>query len=453
MTDYERIFSAPDLGPEHLRARMVEAMSSVRNAADPALPRPVVDVSTGVAAPATIGFVLWVARRAQELGLERLYFAGRNGRLAEIVYNELPRSITGGIDATYIRISRNVVRRASAGVDLESWINCGHATATSFLRQHANRLPLRRLVERAVLNPDDHADALHRLGLRLDQPLPIDADREWRAFFDDAGVRAAIQHAADDSLPILEGWLHGHGMFDHTKVGLVDVGWRGQQAAMIDAVVGRRSVTRIQHFHLGRNVEEPLLAPSEIERYLIDIDRPLVRNPVALFETLMATSEQALVDLERTPDGAVAPILRDGLDPVGQSPHIVPLQKLVAEVTSLLAPTLTPADLEVDLREPIGAVTERFWEHPTITEARWWAAVPFEQDGSGQLISVLGTPVSIVELPRIAVQRSLGTRQWTPGALMASGPLVRRLLMPIQRRLANPSRARSEGGTSVSNRG
>lgn len=429
MNDYERAVRASSSARDDLADRLALAMETVRRSSPE--PAPLASIATGVAAPATLGLVLWAIERAADAGCERIYFAGRNGRLAFEVYERLPEAVTGGVSGTYIRISRNVVRQASAARDLDRWIDCGHATPTSFLRQHAGRLPLRRLLERATAEPDRHEALVRSIGLDLSRPLPDGADAAWRALFDHPEIRASIAEASATARPILVEWLAQHGVFDHRQVALVDVGWRGQQAAMLDAVVDAEGSTRILHLHLGRNKAETLVADASIERWLIDVDRPLVPNPVALFETLFATTERGLVDLIRE-GGIVVPVMRHADDPVARSPHIEPLGRLVGEVIAEAA--VTSSDRSVDLRDVVAAIVTRFWEQPTVEEARWWSAVPYELDAAGRIIKPLATPVGLGELATVLRSRSLGDRQWGRGAVMASAAAIRVVLDVAQRR-------------------
>ncbi|MEQ8842806.1 MAG: hypothetical protein RIB98_17640 [Acidimicrobiales bacterium] len=446
MNDYETLVAADSCDENSLACRLAGAMQAVRVGAPVACPDPLVTVGAGVAVPVTIAFTLWAAQRAEELDLERLYFAGRNGYLPWVAYDRLPSQVTGDVPGTYIRVSRDVVRQAAAALDPDRWIACGHETPTSFLRQHADRMPLRRLLGRAVADPEQHRQLLHGLGLELDAPLPDGAGPAWRAVFASHEVRDAIAETASNALPLLRDWLAQHGFLDNERVGLVDVGWRGQQAAMLDLVLQQAGGADVHHLHLGRNKVESLLTDARIDRYLIDVERPLVKNPVALFETLYATTQPGLTGLRRSPGGVVEPVFREGPDPVGRSPHILPLRDLVISAVDAMAPRLTSADRETELRPRVCAVARRFWESPTPAEARWWSTLPYELDASGRLVRPLGAPVRLAELPDIVRRRSLGDRQWSRGAVMASSPLIRYGLSFVQRLPRTPAQALSVAG-------
>ncbi len=348
-------------------------------------PPPLASVASGVAAPTMIGFAMWLAARADALELDRMVFLSRNGRLPYEAYRRLPRAMTHDRPLSYVTLSRNAVRMASAAVDLDAWIQCGHDTASSFLRLHTQLLPVRRLLTRLNLDPDEVRDGFERNGFSLDRPIGSDRSAEdWRACFDDPDLRAALQRQAEAERSLLVDYLDQNGLLADERIGIVDIGWRGQQAAMMTAVAESASNVHLHHFHLGRDQAESLLYPVRIDRYLFDHDdRPRFDNAVALFEMLAATTEPGMAGLRRT-DGSVEPVFREEHDPVRESPHIDPLHRIVIDVVERLADRLRPDHRADDIRARLIRNAHTFWLEPSDDEARYWTSLPYERDASGE---------------------------------------------------------------------
>ena len=396
-------------------------------------PPPLASVAAGVAAPAMVGFAVWLASRAEALELDRLVFLSRNGRLPYEVYRRLPPAITHDRPCSYVPLSRNAVRMASAAVDLDAWIACGHDTPSSFLRQHTDLLPVRQLLSKLNVDPDEVAEGFEQHGFPLDQPIASDRSAEdWRARFDDDRFRAALRRQAEVERSLLGEHLEQHGLLADERIGVVDIGWRGQQAAMMTAVAESVSDVQLHHFHLGRDQAEALLHPVRIERYLFDHDRPIVENAVALFETLAATSEPGMIGLQRD-DGAVEPVFRHEHDPVRESPHIPPLHRIVIDVAARSADRLEPGHATDDIRARIVENAQSFWLDPSDDEARYWTSLPFERDASGRAIATLGAPLRRNDLVPI-ISRDWAGRQWVAGSISISHPATRRLISAAYRR-------------------
>jgi FMN phosphatase YigB (HAD superfamily) len=438
---YEQALVSPDLidrrdlGSTIAGAAREARLDAIERGDPPALAA----VAAGVAAPAMIGFAAWVARRADELGLDRLVFLSRNGRVPYEVYRRLPSTITSDRPSSYVHLSRDAVRLASAATDIDAWIDCGHDTASSFLRQHTELLPVSQFLAKLRLNANTVGPIFEEHGFRLDRTVPRDRPAEdWRACFDDPRFRSALGEQAEADRELLVEYLQGHGLTASQRIGVVDIGWRGQQAAMMTAVAESVSDVKLHHFHLGRNHAESLLHPVRIERYLFDHDDPLlVDNAVGLFETLTATAEPGMTGLHRV-DGGVGPSLRTAPDPVRESAHVEPLHRIVAAVTERSAPKLEAHHRTDDIRARITSVCRTFWLDPTRDEATYWTALPFERDASGRAVATLGAAVRASDLFGIMTGSGWEGRQWIGGSIAVSHPVTRRVIGAARRRQTRP---------------
>jgi FMN phosphatase YigB (HAD superfamily) len=441
---YEHALISPDLADRRDLGSVIAGaarqvrLDAIARGEDPAL----ASVVAGVAAPAMIGFTTWVAHRAAQLGLDRLVFLSRNGRVPYEVYRRLPSTITSDLPGSYVHLSRDSVRLASAAADLDAWLDCGHETPSSFLRQHTELLPVSQFLAKLRLDADTVGPVFEEHGFPLDRSVPRERTaQEWRACFDDPRFRTALTEQAEADRELLVEYLRDRGLTSSERIGVVDIGWRGQQAAMMTSVAESASDVELHHFHLGRNIAETLLHPVRIERYLFDHrDPPVVDNAVGLFETMTATAEPGMIGLHRV-DGRVEPSFRTTPDPVRESVHVAPLHRIVAEVTERSAPMLEAPHRADDIRARITTTAQAFWLDPTDDEAMYWTELPFERDASGRAVATLGEPVRARDLLALVAHRGWDGRQWMAGSIAVSHPLTRRVIGAARRFRTEPDEA------------
>ena len=436
LTRFEGVLISPELADRcDLGSVIAGAARQARLAAlDREDPPVLASVVAGVAAPAMIGFATWVAHRAAELELDRLVFLSRNGRLPFEVYRRLPTAITTDRPASYVHLSRDAVRLASAAADIDAWISCGHETSSSFLRQHTELLPVSQFLAKLRLDADAVGPVFEEHDFPLDRPVARERPAgDWRACFDDPRFRSALTARAEADRELLVEYLHDCGLTSGERIGVVDIGWRGQQAAMMTSVAESASDVELHHFHLGRNRAETLLHPVRIERYLFDHDDPpVVDNAVGLFETMTATAEPGMIGLRRV-DGRVEPWFRTAPDPVRDSAHVAPLHRIVGEITERCAPMLERGHRSDDIRARIIETAQAFWLDPSRAEAAYWTALPFERDASGRAVATLGEAVRASDLVALLAHRGWEGRQWIAGSIAVSHPLTRRAIVSARR--------------------
>jgi hypothetical protein len=101
-TRYEDIMRAGSAGPGDLASRFAATSRAARAAvgAAPGHEAAIREVAAGVAAPALVGFVLWLLAEARRRGLRRLRFLSRDGQ----VLHELTRRLgaDSGLDLEYV---------------------------------------------------------------------------------------------------------------------------------------------------------------------------------------------------------------------------------------------------------------------------------------------------------------------------------------------------------------
>ncbi|HSL75080.1 MAG TPA: hypothetical protein VK853_11455 [Ilumatobacteraceae bacterium] len=437
---YETMMADAD-DPSGLAAMLAGASRVVRLRAEQrGEPSGLTDVICGVAAPTMIGFALWLANRVERDGLTHLSFLSRNGRIPWEVFERLAPAVGCDVPTNYLRISRDAVRLPSAGaIGVERWLQVGNATDAAFLTEFGERLSVDRLVDKLGLDPATDGAIFAEHGFALDAPLRPEDLEAWRTALADERILDRLRTSSATSLDQLRRYLVQEGLAGHDHLGMVDIGWSGQQSAMISAAAGALAAHPIRHLHLGATERAPLLVPTSIEPYLFDSGGASVPNPVGLYELFSATSERGMAGLQETPDGRIEPLLR-APGPAARSAVAEPLSRLVIEVVEQLVGQLRPAHVEADLRPLLKELAADFWFEPTHEEASAWGALPWEVDSSGFIIRPFAEAISARELPFALRPGGLVGRQWSPGAVARSARPIRWLLTaPVRRRSRRPN--------------
>ena len=177
-----------------------------------------------IMAPLFAGFALFVAEEALKAGLPKLHFCTREGEFFAEVYSALARSNPFGVqfpEPVIIEVSRLSTFAASINrVDLSEFMRIWNMYSTQTL--HSLFLSLD--FEPLGLEP-----LLQAHGLKLDETLqhPWRDPRVQKLFAASQFVQALSQRAAEKRGLLLE-YLQKKGIrSDQSKLGLVDIGWRG----------------------------------------------------------------------------------------------------------------------------------------------------------------------------------------------------------------------------------
>jgi len=434
---YESMLLAAD-DPSGLSALLAGAsrivrMRSALRGENPA----VTEAICGVAAPTMIGFSLWIAAQTDERDLDQLHFLSRNGRLPFEVFRRIGPAIGCRTAGNYLRISRDSVRTASAAaVGVDHWLDVGHTNDWSFITEFGDRLDVARLLEKIGLDAAELADVLTRHDLRADLPLAVQSVDAWRAALAEPQVRRRIHAAGAEDLDRLVDYLAQAGIAAERRIGMVDIGWTGQQASMITSAIdaGFGPTAQVHHLHLGHDRDVALVTPTRLDHYLFGAGAAPIDNPIGLYELFSSTSEPGLDGLSRTAGGRVEPVFRCHPDEITPHPSAEPLVRLTCEMLDELEPHLQPRHADADIRPVLHRLAGRFWFEPSHGEGLAWGSMPWEVDSSGHLIQTFADPIPPGELIRVLRPGGLNGRQWSCGAAAASATPIRQLLGPVVRR-------------------
>jgi hypothetical protein len=208
---------------------------------------------------------------------------------------------------------------------------------------------------------------------------------------------------------------------------MVDIGWRGQLAWALSALVRDATGTEPIHLHFGGAGVVPGPADSaDIRRFAFDDSRfpAPFHSPVACMEVLTTSGNARLVSFERGADGEVRLEFGRPLSQIEHNGARTLLWRTAEEVARCLPDAATLRSWQVcdaPLDDEVRSVLQRFWTRPTGSEARAVCRLWYESDD-------VGTVVVPYRLGELLGRREAVPRMWRQGSLRATGEPLRSLV-------------------------
>ena len=373
-------------------------------------------------------FVLWVAEQSRISGVEHLAFLARDGELPFEIASAIPTDHWEGRTLSYLHCSRLTWSLAAAAVlGVEAWLASGVRDANSFLLSKQHEIPFKALVARIGLDVQGVRDItgyeeLHKLD--PDDVLPPSAAAEWKGLLRDSRSHRIIAAQAEERLDLIVDSLQSSDL-PRGKVGLVDVGWSGQLASHVSAVLKEVVGDNTVHFHFGgENILDDLTGVT-IKRFAFDgRSSPLpIANPVSCVETLTASGKPRVIGYRRRGSGEVEMIFDKGTNINSRDRDdmwlgAIQMARLVPNRKTLNEWKLNSSTLAAEAK----AILDLWWNHPTVDEAIALSELTFEHDEAGTVLRPLVRPYTWSEFQQ---RRQVTRRNWTQGSAVVSGPLLR----------------------------
>ena len=388
-------------------------------------------IASSVVGPVMTAFVLWALKRCKEQSIDTVRFLTRDGELPFLIAKALPSQLTDGLDLGMLEVSRrSLLIPAASVISLEKWLELGLEPG-SFLIQHYDRLSARQVVARAGITFENHAEALRQFGIvDADRPLGNTGLECWKQALQSDLIRQLILEESNKRLTNTQTYLQQNiPRMSEKRVALIDIGWTGQQAAMLSALIRQNGGVDPLHLHVGRLRKRPLIVPADIDGWLFnELVKPSpFKNSVALFESFCVTTSGGVDGYQLDNTGTVSAIRRTqdhqtGIVSWGQPE----LRRCVLRFAEQAGTIMSTIDTEV-LRVACEKLLKEFWEHPSRAEAKKWGAFPYEQDQTGQSVKRLTNPYNLAQVK----SRLAGTysgADWKAGSVELSPSPIRQIL-------------------------
>ena len=398
------------------------------------------EAGADVAGQCLLAFLLWIREQCREAGITQVVFLARDGQLPFRMASAMPPDHWAGFELQYVQGSRRLWSVAAAAViGVPAWLDAGTSDDSSFVRQDQHRIPWRSLLARIALTPDDLVGHPSLTALPPDEPLPRVCDGAWRALLADEGIRASIADRARDQYENLCRHLVEEGL-GTGRVAVVDVGWRGQLAWHVTAVLGAMAGHEPLHLHFGGVHVAPEAARVDIRRYAVDdsVRPPPFPDIVSCVETFTASGHARAHTLQEDGSGGVR-LVFDAASARMDTAERRLLWEGALDVARRI-PSAEQLDrwglVEDDLDERVRQVLTSFWLSPSPNHALAAAHLAAEVDDAGNGIDTIASPYRLVE-------RAGASRTWRQGSLRLTGPAVRhplRVLLALRTLLRKTAR-------------
>lgn len=387
-------------------------------------------VSAQVIGQSMAAFLFWVREECRKSGVRRIEFLARDGELPLRMAEAMDPQIWAGHDLRYLHCGRKAWSLAAAPlVGIDEWIAVGTRDSSSFLMHSATTVPFRRLLERCGLEVSDLPADSELATIDAERALDLSGARAWESLLRSGCLNEPIIAVAWTDTELVIDFLRQSDM-PQERMAFVDVGWRGQQAWLISALVREATGYDPIHLHFGGDAVLPFhTLDVEIRRFAFDdsINPHQISSPVACLEMFLASGEPRLVGYRRDASGSVVEIFEDSPSLVKNRSH-----RLIVEGAVDLARRLpSEADMEwwglteEPLTEQVRELLAMFWNDPTALEAGALTGLRFESDDSGAVVGNVIRPYQPSEI----VGRDLVPRVWRQGSLRLTSQWFRPLML------------------------
>lgn len=421
-TELERVMAQ---GPGSVGAAVAGAARQARwGATGSRVDQALRETGADVAGQCLVAFLLWIRLQCLPAGVNQVAFLARDGELPLQMARAMPPDHWEGFTLQYLHGSRRLWSIAAAAVlGVPAWLEAGTADDISFIRQGQHSIPFGSLLARVALTEEDLAGHDALAALDLCQPLPEDTDHEWRSLLSERSVRDRIAARADEQYAALRDLLVDQGI-QGSRVALVDVGWRGELAWQVSAVL--RAVTGHEPVHLHFGGVDVAVGPSsstDIRRFAVDDSVTPLPFPdvVSCVETFTASGGPRARSLQRDEHGTVRLVFDRAL-PDMDTDHRRLLWGSAIEVARNF-PSRSTLDgwslASADLAEPVRKVLSRFWLTPSSQHALAGAHLSAEVDDAGYNVRPVANPYGL------GPSTGAASRTWRQGSLQLTSPALR----------------------------
>jgi len=399
------------------------------------------DVAAGVAAPILVGFVLWILKRTQELGIKRLYFLARDGQILIAIAERLIQKLDLDYELTYLYGSRQAWLLPSMTV-----VDQEQLKRIFPLEYDVDYLSPRVLFARFCITPDEIRSSLEKIDISAndwDRNLN-EAERQalHHHILSDPDIQQLILARAAEKRHALLQYLDQVHLTDDNNYCVIDLGTGATLHNALAAVLDTRNIAPPRSFYLGlRNVADSQYGLPE--PYMYDQRYQLGFNHVSglttLLEMVCSADHGSVIDYQIR-DNQVYPIFKEESNQAVLDWGYPIVRDTILHFADHLLLDASLLNPQADVRSMVATLQQAFWLTPTQNEARAWGTFPME-DGWGKESEfiTLAAPYSLKDLPRLwwhAVKdiEILWRRHWWHGAaIQLTSPWMQGLFYNGQR--------------------
>jgi FMN phosphatase YigB (HAD superfamily) len=417
-------------------------LARLRVDADGPLERPIRDVACGVAAPFLVAYVLWLLKRAHQLGIKRLYFLSRDGQVLVEVARTMASKMAIEMDLRYLYASRdstNLAATVHAGEEELGWIE-----------RDLDDLTVQQLLARFDISAADLQERLPNLPVSLNSAAgSSDVHQIWRALSGTDAGRSLVLYRAAQRRSVVMSYLRQEGVLDNVPGAFVDFGGVGSQMRALHSLTVLGGGQRPRLFLVG--LDDPAAAglsvPESDPDWLVDTECYLYdhrrrtgmrrrRGFGTLVQMFVAADHGTVTGYARR-DDMVVPQLQPDIDDEVIRWGLATFRAAVAAFVHHLELDNDLVDVDADLRAAVTEVIDLLWSDPSYSEAQAWGAFPFEGaqvvSSDRQRLAAPYTWATVARGVRDGTFPDLGWMHWFEASLRLSRAMVR---IPLSRSMS-----------------
>lgn len=341
-------------------------------------------IAAGVIGPVLVSYVIWILRRAHNLGLRRLYFLSRDGQVLLMLARRIAPKISVSCELRYLYGSRQ-----SWNLPAVTEINQEHL---KWMWDPTDRLSVRSLLARVAIDPQQVAESLTKAGF---------APEDWSRNIEHselASLRAVLEsdpsfgelvlEQARRKRCVLKKYFRQEGLLSQEEWAIVDLGWYGSMQQSLARLLGESRTSPLRGFYFGLRDGRYFEEAGHREAFFFDerrdpefVDALPDSGIYKLLEAFCAGDHGTVRGFEQQGDHVV-PVLNEQHNQSVLGWGLGTIRDSLAAFADqlLLDPSLV--DVGADTRPALVEVLSSFWLNPSASEARAYGGLPWE-DGLG----------------------------------------------------------------------
>lgn len=338
-------------------------------------------ISTNVIGPFLFSYVYWVLYNAQKLGLEKLFFLSRDGQILHEIAQKISKNFEmfKNIKMNYIYVSRKTLY-----------------------------LP-------AIVSKED-IDLIPKI-------------LDLRDFENDFGISPSqnVLKIAEDERGKLLGYLSQEGFDKDSKIGIVDVGWRGRLQFCISKILDSTGIYNgITGFYVGLIKPVPFYG-KDVRYTFFDPHFHYQILSAPLIETFCSATHGLTVGYEYR-DGKINPIFKEKENSEMLKWGLEIQQNSIKLFCDFFINNIIKYDANIkleDLKKISEVVLDIFINNPTKAEAQTYGSVLHYPDVIEKVRYNMAERLKFADLIRVLISRRFYTYKkilWREGSIVLSIP-------------------------------
>lgn len=281
--------------------RLVGEMRAFRaNSCGTDLSAAVTSLTAGLIGPVLAAMAVWVLRKAERDGVQRLYFFSRDGFALHRVASEMVVHLGLSIQCRYLQVSRQALLLPSTSVISPEGM--------PWLRRHFEVPRIRLLAGKLDLPVELLVDELNALVGIDGGDFVIQNEEQWAYFWSTLSqgrLASTLKEKIEERRQMLSSYLKQEGLFEKVSMGCVDLGWyQSCQAALFNVCQNIKTDFKINGYYLtlahgrgqylGVTKGMAMLHQSPRDRSLLNQELQTLKN-ATLLEHLLSCAPHGTV--------------------------------------------------------------------------------------------------------------------------------------------------------------